>query len=197
MEELSAGGCEVAAYQAEGERRARALSNRGPLRFWGDGSLDAAIREAYFEHGCYVFEGLLDAGELADLRSDFTTVLEHVPAAGAAPTEAAGRLFTYATPLSDSSGGDARSPVSMTALQPPADSPEQVLVKVFGPLQLMDSFLRLYGHPLLLRVAAAIHGPDFVPFAESIIVKQPLLGPAVAWHQAVGAPGLEPGNPWL
>ena len=71
----------------------------------------------------------------------------------------------------------------MKALQPPADAPQQVLVKVFGPLQLTDSFLRLYGHPLLLRVAAEVHGRDFVPFSESIIVKQPLLGPAIAWHQ--------------
>ena len=47
----------------------------------------------------------------------------------------------------------------------------------------MESGLRLYGHPLLLTIAEAINGPDFVPFNDAIFVKQPGLGGSVAWHQ--------------
>jgi len=54
---------------------------------------------------------------------------------------------------------------------------------IFGTLQIMDSCLRIYGHPQLLAVAEAINGPDFVPFNEAIFIKQPRLGASVAWHQ--------------
>lgn len=47
----------------------------------------------------------------------------------------------------------------------------------------MDSCLRLYGHPGLLRVAEAVNGPDFVPFNEVVFIKEPGLGVSVAWHR--------------
>ena len=52
-----------------------------------------------------------------------------------------------------------------------------------GMCQTMNSGLRLYGHPLLLTIAEAINGPDFVPFNDAVFVKQPGLGGSVAWHQ--------------
>jgi ectoine hydroxylase-related dioxygenase (phytanoyl-CoA dioxygenase family) len=42
---------------------------------------------------------------------------------------------------------------------------------------------RVYGHPQLLAIAAAINGEDFVPFNDVIFVKEPGLGGSVAWHQ--------------
>ena len=45
-----------------------------------------------------------------------------------------------------------------------------------GMCQIMDSGLRLYGHPDLLAVAASINGDDFVPYNDAIFVKQPGLG---------------------
>ena len=71
----------------------------------------------------------------------------------------------------------------MTEYEAPADAPAEVLVNVIGPLQFMDSFLRLYGHPRLLAVAEQINGPDFVPFREGLWVKEAGLGPSTAWHQ--------------
>ncbi len=50
-------------------------------------------------------------------------------------------------------------------------------------LEMMETFLRVYGHPDLLRVAEAVNGPDFVPFTDVVFVKLPGLGPSVAWHQ--------------
>ena len=43
--------------------------------------------------------------------------------------------------------------------------------------------LRVYGHPGLLAVAAAINGPDFTPFNEALFIKEPGRGASVAWHQ--------------
>jgi ectoine hydroxylase-related dioxygenase (phytanoyl-CoA dioxygenase family) len=50
-------------------------------------------------------------------------------------------------------------------------------------LQFSPASLRVYGHPQLLAVAAAINGDDFVPFNEAWFIKQPGLGASIAWHQ--------------
>ena len=55
---------EMKAYLLDGEQRALALANRGPLIFDGHGDLDPAIREAYSRYGFYIFEGVIDAAEL-------------------------------------------------------------------------------------------------------------------------------------
>ena len=52
-----------------------------------------------------------------------------------------------------------------------------------GSLQFSPACLRVYGHPDLLAVAAAVNGDDFVPFNEAVWVKQAGLGASVAWHQ--------------
>ena len=184
-------------YAAAGERRAYELGNRGPLRFAADGSVRAEIVSAYRNCGFYVLEGVLGAGELAALRADIDRLLERAPVAPdaqvdaqgrpAAGTDVVGRVFLLARPLSDPVGGTARNrgrhEVKMEEPEPAADAPEFVAYNIAAQLQLGDSFLRLYGHPQLLRVAEQINGADFTPFAESIFVKQPALGASVAWHQ--------------
>ena len=52
-----------------------------------------------------------------------------------------------------------------------------------GMCQIMESGLRIYGHPGLLSIAASINGDDFVPYTEVIFVKQPGVGGSVSWHQ--------------
>ncbi len=54
----------------EGEGRALALRNRGPLRFEADGSLPIDILAAYWRQGFYVFEGALGTEEVADIQAD-------------------------------------------------------------------------------------------------------------------------------
>ena len=68
---------------------------------------------------------------------------------------------------------------------PDADAPEAVPYLMFGMCQAMPSGsgLRVYGHPHLLAIAAAINGDDFVPYNDAIFVKMPGLGGSVAWHQ--------------
>jgi len=64
-----------------------------------------------------------------------------------------------------------------------ADAPDYVVQLLLGPLQHSEAHLRLYGHPQMLAIAAAVNGPDFVPFNEAIWIKLPRLGGSVSWHQ--------------
>ncbi|MCY4411299.1 MAG: phytanoyl-CoA dioxygenase family protein [Caldilineaceae bacterium] len=183
-------------YVREGKRMAYELGNRGPIRFNADGTLHQEIIDAYWRCGFYVLEGALADEELNDLRVDMENGLERAPYTKDATVDAQGRpalgvdltrpSFRFAKPLSDPYGGtelvSGRHPAKMSEPAPPSDAPDYVINSIGSPLQIMDSCLRLYGHPQLLAIAAAINGPDFVPFTESVIVKRAGLGPSVAWH---------------
>jgi hypothetical protein len=185
------------AYCAQGEARALALGNRGPIRFTPAGDLHPDIREAYGRCGFYVFTGVLGAEELADIEADFLDIQSRLPVHRGAPSDADGRPalgvghqglnLVWARPLSDPVGGTkaahGRYPVKMFEPAAAADAPDEVVYLVLGSLQFSDACLRVYGHPQLLAVAAAINGPDFVPFNEALWMKGPGLGASVAWHQ--------------
>lgn len=187
-----------AEYLAEGERRARALPNRGPIRFEADGDLAWDIVEAYSEYGFYVFEDVVGDAELQDLRDEAEALIARAPfPVKGSPTDRQGRpalgygkpvdAWLMARPLSDPVGGtdrnNGRHPSKMYEPPPPAHGPEEVPYLMLGCLEHMESFLRVYGHPDLLRVAEAVNGPDFTPFNEALFIKLPGLGPSVAWHQ--------------
>ena len=185
------------AYLQAGERRARSLGNRGPIRFTADGRLHPDILDAYWRTGFYVFEGVVGAEELADIETDVHEILDRLPAARDSEVDRRGRpalgiglkgasLF-WARPLSDPFGGTdlagGRHPVKMFEPQPQPDAPHEVVYLILGSLQFSDAALRLYGHPQLLAVAAAINGDDFAPFNKSLWFKEPGRGASVAWHQ--------------
>jgi hypothetical protein len=193
-------GAEEAAMQAylqAGERRAYALGNRGPIRFTADHKLHPDILDAYWRCGFYVFEGVLGRDELTDIERDLHDILDRLPAKRGAVLDRKGRpalaadhaaptLF-WSKPLGDPFGGttlaNGRHPVRMFEPQAAADAPEEVVYLILGTLQFSDAHLRLYGHPQLLAVAAAVNGEDFVPFNEAIFVKEPGRGASVAWHR--------------
>ena len=79
----------MAEYLKAGEARARAIGNKGPVRFGPDGKLHADIVDAYWKHGFYIFEGVVDAAEIEELRADAMTMLERAPATPGARLEAA------------------------------------------------------------------------------------------------------------
>ena len=58
-----------------------------------------------------------------------------------------------------------------------------VVFLILGSLQFSEASLRVYGHPGLLGVAAAINGPDFTPFNEALWIKEPGTAKRTAWHQ--------------
>jgi ectoine hydroxylase-related dioxygenase (phytanoyl-CoA dioxygenase family) len=184
-------------YREEGTRRALELGNRGPIRFDSTGELDASIREAYSRCGFYVFEGVLEADELADIERDVADMLARAPVTRGAKVDRQGRPalgvdctapnLSWVKPLSDPLGGtkfaNGRHPAKMFEPAAPAEAPEYVVQLILGSLQFSDACLRLYGHPDLLAVAAAINGEDFTPFNEAVWIKQARLGGSVAWHQ--------------
>jgi len=93
----------------------------------------------------------------------------------------------WARPLSDPLGGtgkaNARHPAKMIEPEAPADAPKHIVQLILGSMQFSDACLRIYAHPRLLAVAEQINGEDFTPFNEAVWMKQPGLGPSVAWHQ--------------
>lgn len=185
------------AYLRAGERRAASLGNRGPIRFTATGELHPEIVEAYWRCGFYVFEGVLKADELADIERDLHDIIDRLPVEKDAAVDAKGRPalgvdcsgpnLHWARPLSDPWGGtsaaNGRHPVKMHEPAAAANLPPEVVFLILGSLQFSEASLRVYGHPGLLGVAAAINGPDFTPFNEALWIKEPGKGASVAWHQ--------------
>ena len=187
----------MVAYRAAGEARARALGNRGPIRYEADGSLHRDIVASYWEHGFYVFQGVIGAEELADIERDVQDIIDRAPTEPQGKFDRHGRPalgsdgkgggMALVRPLSDPIGGtdrnNGRHPAKMIEPELPEGAPEWVLQVVGGSLQFSDAALRLYAHPDLLRVAETFNGDDFSPFNEVIWIKHPRLGGSVAWHQ--------------
>ena len=185
------------AYMAEGEKRAMALGNRGPIRFDADGALAPDILEAYSRCGFHVFEGVLGAAELADLERDYHAIRDRLPTGPDSATDAKGRpalasdnkakCLYWSKPLGDPWGGsdigNGRHQVSMTEPDAADGAPREVVFLIVGSLQFSDACLRTYGHPDLLAIAAQVNGEDFVPFNEALFIKEPGLGASVSWHQ--------------
>src|SRR6185437_5237297 len=162
-----------------------------------DGRIHPDILEAYWRTGFYVFANVIDAEELADIEAGMKDVLRRLPREKGAAVDAEGRpaldaglkapaLF-WSRPLADPFGGtdlaNGRHPVKMYEPKPDDAAPKEVVYLILGSLQFADAALRLYGHPKLLAIAAAVNGEDFVPFNEAVFVKEPGRGASVAWHQ--------------
>ena len=155
------------------------------------------IIDSYWRHGFYVFEGVLRQAEIDELRRDVCKILDRAPVGPGKTVDADGNPaigidmkrnpYAFAKPLGDPWGGtdasSGRHPSKMVEPIPGNALPEHVVLIVAGMCQLMESGLRVYGHPQLLAIAEAINGPDFVPYNDAIFVKRPGLGSSVAWHQ--------------
>ena len=184
-------------YIQQGKQRALSLPNRGPIKYDSSGGIAPDILEAYWQYGFYVFEGVIKDVELEELRADVERVLAGAPVEPGGQVDKQGKTavgiefrrpcFSFSKPLSDPLGGTdknhGRHPAKMIEPEPAKHSPDRFIDLLIGNLQIMDSCLRLYGHPDLLAVAAAVNGEDFVPFNEVTFLKEPGLGVSVAWHQ--------------
>ena len=184
---------QIADYVRDGERTAYQLGNRGPMRFNDDGTVDKKILDAYWHYGFYVFEGAVKTDELKELQTELERAFDRAPHTKDALVDAHGRpavgtpsersSFRFEKPLSDPDGGKGRHPANMAIPDLPSDAPDYVISGISGPIQLLESCFRLYGHPQLLSITEQINGSDFTPFSESMIVKPAVFGPSVAWHQ--------------
>ena len=184
-------------YLLEGQAAALALPNRGPLRFTESGALADEIRAAYSEYGFYVFENVLSAEELDDIKADLDTMRAQFPTGPASQVNAAGEpalgadakalTLVWSKPLGDPLGGtelaNGRHQVKMFEPEADAEAPPSAPFILLGSLQFSDACLRTYAHPELLKVTESINGPDFAPFNEALFIKEPGIGAAVSWHQ--------------
>lgn len=185
------------AYLIEGQEKALALPNRGPLRFDASGNVHSDILDAYSEFGFYVLEGVFSDEELEDIKADLQSLRENFPVHMGAEVDAQGRpalgadndgpTLQWARPLSDPLGGTAisngRHQVKLFEPKAANDAPPAVPVYLAGSLQFSPACLRAYAHPGLLKLTEAINGPDFAPFTEGLFIKDAGLGAAVSWHQ--------------
>lgn len=166
------------AYCEDGKRRALELGNRGPMRFDDDGRLAQDILDAYRATGFYVFEGVLEQVEIDDLTVEFDEVLANAPTEKGGLNDSQGRRSTFPGYYTLSDREDFKK------LGVPWQAETNTIVGLIShPLMMMDSALRVYGHPDILRMVASVHGDDFVPFHESIFHKGVGEGPPTSWHQ--------------
>ncbi len=185
-------------YIQAGSERALSLGNRGPMRYDENGNVHPDILTAYWQHGFYVFEGMVSQEEVAALRADVEYLIDHAPVGTDAEVDRFGRpalrndqytvpTFSYIKPLSDPWGGgkvlQGRHPIKMVEPLAEKDAPEEVLFLIHGMCLVMPAGLRLYGHHDILSVAQAINGEDFTPFNDILFVKPAGLGGSVSWHQ--------------
>ena len=188
---------EMEAYLLDGEKRALELGNRGPIKFDENGELSKEIREAYSKNGFYIFENVIDAKELEDIKEDLEQLRENFPAGPETTLDTNGKpafnadskalTLVWSKPLGDPLGGtelaNGRHQVKLFEPEAADDAPQAVPVILLGTLQFSDACLRTYAHPKLLQVAASINGEDFAPFNEALFIKEPGVGAAVSWHQ--------------
>jgi len=184
-------------YLIQGQAKALALPNRGPLRFNKNSDLHSDILEAYSEFGFYIFENALSKEELSDLKSDLKSMRENFPVTMGAQLDAKGRpalgtdnkapTLQWARPLSDPLGGteiaNGRHQVKLFEPKAKEDAPVVSPFYLAGSLQFSPACLRTYAHPGLLKMAEAVNGKDFTPFHEGLFIKDAGLGAAVSWHQ--------------
>lgn len=184
-------------YLVEGQAKALALPNRGPLRYDEGGSIHPDILNAYSEFGFYILEGVLSDAEITDIKVDLAAMRENFPAHMGAEIDAQGRpalgtankapTLQWARPLSDPLGGtdisNGRHQVKLFEPKAADGAPPVVPVYLGGSLQFSPACLRAYAHPGLLKLTEAINGPDFAPFTEGLFIKDAGLGAAVSWHQ--------------
>lgn len=197
METRSEHATNMAEYCDAGTVLAAEIGNRGPLHFDENGQLTGEILEAYWNHGFYIFENVIQPGEIHELQAGVQDVLERAPVGPRAEFDAAGRPaygrelaidpYLFIKPLSDPWGGTqllaGRHPTQMDQPAPDPDAPDYAVHLFSGMCQSIPAALRLYGHPGLLGVAASLNGADFAPYNDVIFIKQPGLGGAVSWHQ--------------
>ena len=184
-------------YLLAGQAAALALPNRGPVKFTESGALAEEIRAAYSEYGFYVFENVLSAEELDDIKADLDIMRAQFPTGPESQVNAAGEpalgadakalTLVWSKPLGDPLGGtelaNGRHQVKMFEPEADADAPPAAPFILLGSLQFSDACLRTYAHPELLKVTESINGPDFAPFNEALFIKEPGIGAAVSWHQ--------------
>ena len=121
----------------------------------------------YRRHGYVVVSGLVSGAEVALLRDAVRLLLDQAPVGPDRPHDRDGNPVPY--------------PNDYSFLRRDEGSP--VLNRISTPLARSADVLKVYANPRLLQAVEALCGSDWVPFAESIVIKLPHVGAPFAWHQ--------------
>ena len=159
------------------------LPNRGPRQ----GGLSAAALSAYERDGFLTLPpGTITPAELEELRAESERIIEGLPAEPGGDVDRAGRpaicSAQFGDVLGDPNAGRGRYAAGIQTHTPDGEA-AQVPYKIGSWFTYSDPFLRLYGHPRLLRAVESVYGEEFVPFNESMVIKRGEIAPAISWHQ--------------
>jgi hypothetical protein len=159
------------------------------------GGLAAGQLVEYEREGVVILRGVLDSGELGELRKEVARILDRAPASDGAAVDRRGEAclgapawWQFAPALRSEMNREIQVEMRRAqreTAQSEASSPREREwpVKISNWMTFSEPGVRLYGHPKLLAAAQAINGADFVPFSESLVVKHAGYGAALAWHQ--------------
>ena len=152
-------------YVHVGRERAIMLGNRGPLSLDDSGQLTDEILNAYHKYGFYVFTSVLSPEETNELTIELDAIMENAPVSRDKSVDQMGRPSKFAEYY------------SLTEDELP------VCRLLSHPIMMSEAALRASAHPKILKVAASINGPDFIPFTDVIQYKVSHNGAPTHWHQ--------------
>ena len=159
-------------------------------QFSGDGVLLPQAKAEFEREGFLVLRGIVAGAEILELRHEVARILERAPAAKGSATDACGRpaicepgQFQFAAPGRATMNREHEWKLRRAA---PVEGVQEHVVKISNWMRFSEPGARLYAHPKLLAAAASVNGANFVPFSESLIIKHPGFGAALAWHQDGG-----------
>jgi len=123
--------------------------------------------EQYQEQGYLILKNWISDFEIQRMRDDVQALIEHAPKQRNADT--------------DRNDNPVANPKDFAFTDLPDG--RQVLNRISRQLAHSETMRQVYGNPKLLSTVEAIYGPDFLPFAESIVIKMPEDGAPFPWHQ--------------
>jgi hypothetical protein len=121
----------------------------------------------YRRHGYVIARGMVSGAEVKLLRNAVGQLLAEAPIGPDQPR--------------DREGSQVPHPDDYSFLR--RDDGTAVLNRVNMPLSRSADLLKVYANPRLLQAVEALYGPDWVPFAECIVIKLPHVGTPFRWHQ--------------
>jgi len=129
----------------------------------------------YHENGYLALRGFIEPSEVTRLRDEVKLMMETAPVQRDATQDKFGRpvempsdfAFADVEAGQNGSGNDSR----------------QILNRISNQVARSAVMRQAYGNPKLLGCLESLYGADFLPFAESIVLKLPNQGAPFWWHQ--------------
>lgn len=123
----------------------------------------------YRENGYLILPSFIDTAEVALLRDEVQRMMAEAPVKRGAARDIAGNPVDH--------------PEDFAFANLDAEGGQQVLNRISNQLARSTVMRMAYGNPRMLSCVESLYGPDWVPFAESIVIKMPDQGAPFWWHQ--------------